>query len=228
MKLNAVKPLYICAGAIIATVVTLISFIVLEPVVSHAIDDDFTVSQTITGEISFSTPANDVTMSPAIASLTGGTSNGTSTVVVTTNNSTGYNMTIAFASATAMYRNSGGGEIDNYAPAAPVTPDFTFDTGEAFGQFGYSVVGDSAAEVDPTFQDNGTDTCATGSSNTQGACWFAPSTTAETIINRSNATLATGATTSVKFRVYVPANPSPTIPTGTYVATATLSAVTNP
>jgi hypothetical protein len=197
----------------------------LEPKVGLAIGDSFTVTQSITSEISFVATANDVTMSPSIAGLTGGTSSGSTTVRVRTNNDTGYNMTLAFSTSTAMTRNGGGGTISNYNPASAGTPDLTF-AAETFAQFGYTVVASTSADLDTSFKDDGA-ACATGSNNTANTCWMNPSTTAETIINRTTATGASGATTTIAFRVNVPSNPSPAVQEGTYVATATLTAVTN-
>jgi hypothetical protein len=202
-------------------------FTLLEPVLGHAVTDDFIVTQTITSEISFVASTTDVVMSTPIQSLTGGTSNGTTTVVIRTNDSDGYNLTIHFSSTTAMSRNGGGGVIEDYV--ATTTPDFAYNTAQIFGQLAYRVTGDAALDVDPTFRDNGTNACATGSSNTYGSCWMGPETItfAETIINRSSATLGSGSTTTLNFRVSVPANPNPTIPDGTYTATSTLTALTN-
>lgn len=213
-------------AAVVASAVLMISFIAMEPTVGRAATDEFTVSQVITGEISFSTPASDVTLAPEIAGLTGGIGNGSTDVVVTTNNATGYNMTIAFASATAMYRNGGGDDIDNYVTSAGGVADFTFDSAEVFGQFGYTVETAIANDVDPTFLDNG-GTCGAGTTHTANACWMDPDTVAETIVDTSVATPSSGATTTIKFRVDVPANPVPAISTGTYTATATLTALMN-
>ncbi len=227
------KILYVENNVVMSLVATMITFVMLfasfvlfEPVVGRAATDVFTVSQTITAEISFSTPATDVTMSPSIAGLTGGISNGSTDVVVTTNNSTGYNMTIQFSSSTAMYRNGGGGEIENYV--ATTVPDYNFDSTQIYGQFGYSVYSATdGGDIDPSFLDNGS-ACGSGTSNT-AQCWLAPSSTAaETIVNRTSATPTGGATTTLQFRIDVPNNPNPVIPAGTYTATATLTAVTNP
>jgi hypothetical protein len=165
-------------------------------------------------------------MTPNIQSLTGGTSLGTTTVVIRTNDNDGYNLTIHFSSTTAMSRNGGGGVIEDYV--ATSTPDYLFSTAPAFGQLAYRVTGAQATDVDPTFRDNGS-ACGTGSGNTYGACWMGPETAgnAETIINRASSTPGGGSTTTLNFRVTVPANPTPTIPDGTYVATSTLTALTN-
>lgn len=214
-----------------AVVVFCLLFVMLEPGLTRAqITDSFTVTQSITGEIAFSASTTDVTMDTSIAALTGGTSNGTATIKVNTNEVAGYNLTLYFSSTTAMSRDGGGAVIENYEPASSAVPDYAFDTTEVFGQFAYSVGGLVPADVDPSFQDNGSDTCGGGGTdNTYGACWFSPEPVggAETIINRTSATPAGGATTTINFRVHVPANPNPTIDVGTYTATATITATAN-
>lgn len=216
-------------AATLMSLLVLGSFLVLEPVVSSAAsaNDEFEVTQVVTEEISFTATASDVSMSPNLAGITGGTAYGSTSVRVRTNNSAGYNMTIDFSTSTAMQRDGGGAYISNYSPASAGTPDYTFGT-ETFAQFGYTVVASTTADTDATFLDNGSNTCATGASNGVATCWYNPSTTAETIINRTTSTAASGATTTIAFRVHIPNNPSPAIPTGTYTATATLTATTNP
>jgi hypothetical protein len=224
-----IKSIVIQATAIALGVVlvAMLSFGLLEPTLGYTQTDDFTVTQTIISEISFVASTSDVVMTPNLQSLTGGTSLGTTTVVIRTNDFQGYNLTIHFSSTTAMARNGGGGVIEDYV--ATSTPDFSYNTGQVFGQLAYRVTGAQPADVDPTFRDNGSSACNTGSSNTYGACWMGPETAgnAETIINRASSTPGGGSTTTLNFRVTIPANPNPTIPDGVYVATSTLTALTN-
>lgn len=216
-------------AAVLCSLMLLASFLVLEPTVGQAqINDTFEVTQTITGEISFEQTANDVDLQPSLSGISGGTSHGSTTVRVRTNNATGYNMTIAFSSTTAMTRDGGSGYINNYAPATPGVPDYSFSN-EVFAQFAYSVVASTTSDVDQTFLDNGSNACnEAAGSNGNNTCWYNPSTTAETIINRTTATAASGATTTLKFRVHIPNEPVPAIQTGVYTATATLTATANP
>ncbi len=219
-------------AAVLALVLLLLSFFMLEPTVGRAAVDteQFIVSQSITSEISFLTAVADVSMSPSLGGIAGGTANGQTQVIVNTNNTTGYNMTINFASSSygtdAMNRNGGGGYIDDYTNSSSTVPDYTF-TAETYAQFAYAVQGSTTADVDQTFKSNGSNTCNTGSTNTAGTCWMRPSTTNERIVNRTTSTAASGATTTIQFRINVPSNPSPAVPTGTYTATATLTATTN-
>ncbi len=213
-------------AATLASLLALASFFMLEPQVGLAqATDTFEVTQEITAEIAFIATSTDVVMSPNIAGLTGGQSDGSYTVRVNTNNTAGYNMTIAFSSTTAMTKDGGGGYISNYNPTAVGVPDYGFGA-ETYAQFGYTVAASSSSDLDPSFADNGS-ACNTGSGDTANTCWLDPDDAAETIISRSTATPLSGATTTIGFRVLVPSNPSPAVSTGFYTATATLTATTN-
>lgn len=215
------------SSAVTATSISLvliITFIFMEPVISRAnVSDIFVVTQVITPEISFIAPAADITLTPSIPGLTGGTGNGSTNVSVTTNNTTGYNMTILFSSPVAMSRVGGGGNINNYL--STITADRTF-VPQGHAQFAYSVHSVSdGADIHSTFLDNGT-ICGSGTSGVS-ECWLSPNTVAQTIVNRTSYTPPAGATTTIQFRVHVPASPTFVVPSGNYTATATLTAVIN-
>lgn len=203
-------------------------FLVVEPTISNAIEDQFTVTQSVTAEISFLTPSTDITMSPTIAGLTGGTSNGSTYVRVLTNNALGYNMTLTASSSAGMVGNSQGGTIPALIPSSGITPNFAFSSAPAnSAAFGYTVEASTTADLAQAFLDNGS-TCNTGSGDTVNSCWVNASTSARTIINRTTSTPSSGATTTIKFRTIISASPIPAIPQDTYVATTTLTAVVNP
>jgi len=227
IKNNVVTSL---TGAVLVTTMLMVSFFVFEPTMSFGQTDEFVITQSITGEISFSTPAADVNMSTPINGLTGGTSNGSTNVAVTTNNATGYNMTIQFEDDIAMNHNTvGGAYIPNYVTATPGTPDYAFVVPTNGAGFAYSINSSTdATDVVQMFRDNGS-ACNTGSNVTSGNCWYntTTATTPVTLVNRTTATPGGGAATAIGFRVGVDANPSPVLPTGTYTATATLTIVTN-
>ncbi len=224
--LNSVQKAFVAAFLIFALGV--LTFFAFEPSVGRAISSNFTVSQTISAEISFLATTSVTTMVGSIAGVTGGYATGTNLTVVSTNNSTGYNMTLQFSSSTAMNLNNGVAFINNYTPAATSAPDFVWvdnSSGQA-AEFGYTVRASTTGEVDPSFRNNGS-ACNVGATETDDRCWQNPtSTVAETIINTSSATPSS--TTTIKFKVAVPNSPSPTLPTGVYIATGTLTAVTNP
>lgn len=228
-QLVLIKSSQAMVAAILATALVCLSYFMFEPVLGHAqLNDEFTVTQQITAELAITASTTDVSMVPTIPSLSGGISYGTTSLTVKTNNNTGYNITMYFASDTAMYRDGGGGQIENYV--ATSTADYNFDSAQLYGQFGYTVNADTAADASLTFRDNGTDTCGVGTSNTFGKCWLAPTSSvanATELIDRTSATPVGGATTTIVFQVDVPANPNPNIPTGFYTATATLTVAVN-
>jgi len=204
-------------------------YVVLEPSISSAVGSQFTETLSVTSEISFLTPASNITLSPAIAGLTGGEANGATQVVVLTNNASGYNMTLTASSSVGMLGNAQGGNIPAYVPTVDGTPDFAFSTPANKARFGYTVEASTTADLVAAFKDNGSDTCGGANvTDTANSCWLNASSSAFQIINRSSETLDSGATTTIKFRAVISANPSPAIPQDTYVATTTLTAVVNP
>ncbi len=209
----------------------LISYFAFEPMVTKAATTaSFTVTQEITGEISITTPPTNVTMSSSIAGMTGGSASGYTDVRVTSNNATGYNMTIAFSNAVAMKHHTLANTIPNYVPAVAGTPDYSFVMPTNSAGFAYNIdASDVATDVAAKFRDSGS-VCGTGNLVTSDSCWYgtADATMAETIVNRPNATPALGAETTIGFHVGVDANPSPALPTGFYTATATLTVANNP
>jgi hypothetical protein len=202
-------------------------FPLFEPAISFAVEDQFTVTQTITSEIAFLTPASDVVMSGSIGGITGGTSNGQTQVVVLTNNSTGFTMTIKASSSPAMQGNVYGGTITDYTPAATAIPDYTWTVPSGY-EFGYSVSASNTPDNALKFMDN-TSACNVGSADTSkggdNACWYNLSTVATSTIVRSTNTPASGATSTVFFRLTVTPNSGPI--SDVYVATTTLTATAN-
>lgn len=219
--------LSLIATAITATFFLFASFIMFEPIVAHGVSsNDFSVTQEITSEISFLTQPGDVTMSGAINGLTGGTALGTTTFNITTNDPDGYTVSIAFATTTAMQGENINSDVPNYQPGANPDYDFSVATGEAW--FAYTVNNETTpSDIDASFKDNGS-ACGTGGTNTTvGKCWYneADATGGEQIIDGAAATAAGGATSTIVFQVGVGQNPSPSLETGFYTATATLTAL---
>jgi hypothetical protein len=214
------------AASFLVTFVASVGFVALEPAISSAVEDQFTITQTITSEISFLTGGTDITMNGSIAGITGGTSTGGTQVVVYTNDTSGYTMTIKASSSPAMQGISAAGSIADYTPAAPGIPDYTFSvpTGD---EFAYTISASTTADLAQKFKDNGSNTCNTGSADTTGftTCWYGLSTTATSTIVRSTQTAASGSTSTIYFQLKV--NPNSSLAEDTYRATTTLTAVTN-
>ncbi len=217
------------ALALIALLGLLSTYMLAEPVVTGAVQDQFLINQTVTSEISFVASPADVTMDTSIPGITGGTANGATQVRVYTNDSAGYNMTIVASGSPAMQGNTQGGSIRDFSTTTSgwmAEPSYDFTVPSNSAGFGYSVKASTTGEVDASFRDNGAD-CNTGAGETAGQCWIGASTTAFMIVNRGTETAASGATTTIFFRTVIQSSPAPAIPEDSYRATTTLTAVTN-
>lgn len=219
------------AFALIATLGLLSMYVMVEPtMIRSQVYDQFVTSQTITAEISFVGTANNVTMSPSIPGLTGGTANGDTNVRVYTNNSGGYAMTMTASSSPAM-QGIGGGTIPDFSTTTTGymrEPAYHFSSTTAgTGAFGFSVYASSTNDVDPSFSHDGAGLCGVGgTTETSGQCWIGASTTPYTIINTTAPTAGSGATTTILLRTVVMSGAS--IPEDIYYATTTLTATVNP
>lgn len=228
--LNAFRSSFV--AAIIIAALILISFINLEPTVGRAISSNFVVSQQITNEISFIATTSATAMVGSIAGLTGGYATGTNRTVVNTNNPTGYNMTITFPTTTSgrAMQASSTSFIDDYLPVgtAATSTDFNWvdPTSGTAARFGYTVSGSTTAEVAAPYRNNGSVCNNTSGGDVADKCWARPSTSVITIINSTSPN--SSSTSTIKFKVAVPSNPSPALPATFYYATGTLTATVNP
>jgi hypothetical protein len=204
----------------------LMSYFLVEPRVGRAQDTSgpFTISQVITGETSFVVDAVNTTLTGSLNGITGGTANGSTTVVVQTNSPTGYTMTIAFfnnGTPQTMLGSSTASESIRDYPAVGGQPTFLFSTASTAAVFAYTVSAADSSDLDQSFLDNGS-ACNTGSGFTADRCWMEPMVSSFQIVDRDTDAV-TGATTTLHFRVHVPNNPNPGLVADTYIATATLT-----
>jgi len=218
------------AGVAAVLMVTLLSasFFVLEPRIGHGAESiDFRIRQTITDETAFSVDPANVTMQGNIAGITGGTATGTTGFTVTSNNASGYSVTIDFFDNAGAYAmrgdDDGGAQIRDYA-AGSGTPTFNL-TASTAAQFAFSVHSSSSADTAAPFWTNGAGTCASGSGSSAGKCWKMPDTNPIEVVDRTTAA-PSGANSTLYFKVHVPNTPNPALTAQTYTATATLSVVT--
>jgi hypothetical protein len=158
---------------------------------------------------------SDVTLSPALSGLTGGTSNGSTTVTVTTDNPAGYRLTLEAENDPAMQ--SITDVIANYNQGG--VADFNFTTSAGASHFGFSP---SSIDVATQFRDNGS-TCGVGLLDTAGACWSGASTTPVVVTEGTSANHPAGATTTLYFRVGIGSGAG--VVSGVYTATTTLTAL---
>ncbi|MEY2665429.1 MAG: hypothetical protein RLZZ480_534 [Candidatus Parcubacteria bacterium] len=164
--------------------------------------------------LSLTAPA-DVILSPNLAGITGGTSNGSTTVTVTTDGPAGYSLLIASENNPAM--RSGANTIDDYDEGADADYSFVVTSGTA--DFGFSP---SGVDIVPYFKDNGS-LCGLGSLDTPLACWAGLLTSGVTIAEANGSNHPDGATTTMYFRVGVGSGAN--VISGVYTATTTLTAL---
>ena len=161
------------------------------------------------------TAADPVSMTPSIPGITGGTANGSTTVIVTTDSASGYQMSIRASASPALTK--GADSIADYVPAG--NPDFTFTTGAGNAHLGYSP---SGVDTIARFKDDGA-SCNTGALETSLACWDGLDTVDENIARRTSANTPNGSTTTINFRVGI--GGSVVQAEGVYTATTTLTAL---
>lgn len=160
--------------------------------------------------------ASDVVMSPSIGGLTGGTSNGSTAVTVTTDSPTGYQLMIKASSSPALV--SGANSFADYTTGG-ADPDFNFTVSASDSEFGFTPEG---TDISSRYKDNGS-SCNTGSGNTNDACWDALSTSNRVISQSTSENIPSGTVTTIKFRAT--SGSSHFQPQGTYIATTTLTAL---
>jgi hypothetical protein len=106
--------------------------------------------------------------------LTGGTSNGGTQVVVTTNDHLGYSMTIMASSSVGMIGNaSSSNSIPAYVTATPGVPDYTFTVPANKAYFGYTVEASTTADLATSFKDSASACNAPAGGDTASQCWIA-------------------------------------------------------
>ncbi len=161
------------------------------------------------------TPADAVVLSPSLPGITGGTSNGSTTVTVVTDSPAGYELTIRASQSPAMQKS--GDTIADYNPTGET--DFVFAIGATDAHFGYSP---SGVDIPQRFKDDG-GACNISSGDTPLACWDGLSTSDVAIARSTSGNQPSGASTTINFRVGI--GGSVVQPPGTYTATTTLTAL---
>jgi hypothetical protein len=166
---------------------------------------------------------SDVTMTPTIPGVSGGSGNGSVFWTVTTDNLAGYSFYVRAGASPALVKNgSPGVYFDDYTPGAG--PDYVWQVDATKAEFGFTPEGN---DIVTKFRDNGADTCNTGTLDTPDACWynFVSSTPGELIAHSAVSNHPTGVATTVK--VEAQSNSSHLQEAGTYQATITVTALAN-
>lgn len=159
-----------------------------------------------------------IEMTPDLAGLTGGTSNGSTTVTVLTDNPAGYELVLRASTSPAMIRVDGSESIADYTPVGS-EPDFSFELTATEARFGFTPEG---VDITDRFRDDSND-CGVGSADTPLACWDGLSTSDAVIARSVNSNQPSGATTTINFRVGIGGNAG--VIAGTYAATSTVTAL---
>ena len=168
--------------------------------------------------ISLSSPG-DVTMSPAINGVTGGTGNGSASWTTTTDDPAGYTLKIKAGTDPALKYNSYS--FADYTPVGAI-PDYSWLIDSADSEFGFTPEG---TDIVAKYKDNGLDTCGTGSDTTTDKCWYGFSTTDETVSRSSSSNSPSGVATTVKFKAQ--SGSAHLQLEGDYTATITVTAIAN-
>ncbi len=164
------------------------------------------------------TAADNVSMTPDLGGLTGGQSNGSTTVTVITDSPSGYEMSFAAEGSPAMQ--GVNGSIANYTSTASPFADYNFNTSAGVAHFGFSPEG---VDISGRYLDNGSNTCGSpGSLDTAFKCWD-PIITTDRVIAVGGSNHPDGATTTINFRLEIGADAA--VIEGTYVATTTLTVI---
>jgi hypothetical protein len=158
--------------------------------------------------------SGNVSLSPNIPTVGGGTADGSASWTVITDNPAGYSMTIRSSSTPAL--SSGANNFPNYTPAG-ADPDLNFTTPAAASRFGFTPEG---ADIVQRFKDNGA-VCNAGSGDTVSACWDALLAAPTTIATRPSGNQPAGTMTTVRFRAV--SDVANVQPAGSYAATTTVT-----
>lgn len=168
--------------------------------------------------ISVSVSSTGITMSPSLGGLTGGYSNGSSEINISTDNPTGYSLYIQSGVSPSL--NSSNDNFADFAPSGAV-PDFDFSVAPSMSNFGFTVEG---SDINSNFKDNGS-ACGTGSLDAVDKCWNGLSTSQKVIAGSTQSNDLIGAITILKFRAGV--GNERVQKNSTYYATTTITIVTN-
>jgi hypothetical protein len=223
----------ILGGLIAIVAIMMLGFMSMEPVVSLAgtgaspQSDAVDVSANVTSEISISSPT-DVSMSPSIPGITGGTANNVgspTTWNVSTNDTSGWELALQYNHV--LRKGSGGSdqtEFDDYTETSAGTPDYSWGSvGSGNEEFGFNV--SSGSEVIQKWLDDGSSSCnSSGGNATSNHCWSPLSTSNQKISEDTSQTSSSGIDTSVEFQAQ--AGSSNDLEEGTFTTTVTATATT--
>jgi hypothetical protein len=164
--------------------------------------------------IAISSPS-DLTLD-SINGLTGGFSTSSTSWNITTNNNSGYEVSIRSSTTPAMQSNLD--YFEDYSPSGS-NPDFDFSINNSTAAFGFSP---NSTHVIPRFKNDGND-CNIGTSITLYKCWDGLSISDTTIIQSGSPNHPYGTLSTITFRAESGSNKILTA--GDYSATIIMTAI---
>jgi len=162
------------------------------------------------------TMPTDVTLSPNIGGVTGGTGDGSTNWTVTTDAPAGYQVSVRATSSPALV--SGGYNFADYTPAGAV-PDYDWSVASTDSEFGFTVEGGDTVDK---FLDDGND-CNAGTGNSEDKCWLSFTTSDQAVAGSESSNHPLGTSTTLVLRAQSGA--SHIQQDGTYTATIIVTAV---
>jgi hypothetical protein len=160
--------------------------------------------------------ASDVTMSPAIAGVSGGSGTGSTSWTVTTDNPGGYSLSVRADTNPAL--RSVTSSFADYTPAGS-DPDYNWSVAANDSEYGFTPEG---VDIIQRYKDNGS-ACNTGAGTTADRCWDKFTTSDQEIARRTSGNHPNGTSTTVKMQAEVGNNHIQ--PNGTYTANITVTAL---
>ncbi len=165
----------------------------------------------------------DLTLSPDIPGMSGGTANASGSFNVITDSPSGFNMQLNVSTTPAMIL--GGTDVSHYFANYAITPSFAWNVTSGNSLFGYTVEPNTTADTAVAFLDNGSTTCGTGNANGSDTCWKGFSgVNATTVVNRTSRTSISGEPEKIKFRAQSNNN---FLVSGTYKSVITITVLQN-
>ena len=179
---------------LIVSLVVVSSYMFFEPQLVEAVGDDIGVTQTVSEEINIDCDAT-AALSPAISGQSGGSSSVNFTCTVETNNATGYTLKLE---KNQTLQTSGGGTNKEFSDYTTTPSPLTYAwvvPGSDLEEWGFNIRATSA-DAEAKYEDNGADTCGSGSSS-DDHCWDKIPTTPAVQIASSNTATAVGGTATI-------------------------------
>ena len=160
---------------------------------------------------------SDVSMSPAIAGISGGAGTGSTVWTVTTDNPAGYSLLIRADTNPAL--RSASSDFADYTTAG-AAPDYLWSVAAADSEYGFTPEG---ADIIQRYRDNGSVCNSIGGGDTADRCWDKLTMSDQQIAASAAGNHPTGTATTVKMQAEV--GSSHIQPNGTYEANITVTAV---